>query len=114
MFALTARYMPAPPPGVSSPALWGDPNVITERLGADVRDIRFERATISVPVLSPAHQRELIERTAGPVVKLVESLSAADPGKLAAFRSEFEALTAQYFDENLLRQGFLMTRGVKA
>src|SRR4051812_12293760 len=27
-FAMTARYMPAPPPGVAPPPLWGDPNVI--------------------------------------------------------------------------------------
>lgn len=114
LFALTGRYMPAPPPGVAPPPLWGDPHVIRERLGAAVRDIRFDRATMLVPALSVRHQREMIERTAGPVLKLVESLSVADPARLAAFRTECDALTAEYFDDNLIRQGYLMTRAVKA
>jgi SAM-dependent methyltransferase len=114
MFALTARYMPAPPPGVAPPPLWGEPAVIRERLGAAVRDIRFDRATMLVPTLSVRHQRDMIERNSGPVLKLVESLTVADPGRLAAFRAEAEALTAEYFDGNVLRQGYLMTCAVKA
>jgi SAM-dependent methyltransferase len=113
MFALTARYMPPPPPGVAPPPLWGDPNVVRERLGASVREIRFDRAMMSVPALSVRHQREMFERTAGPVLKLVEMLSATDPVKLSAFRTECEALAAEYFDDNVLRQDYLMTRAVK-
>src|SRR5712675_1316568 len=47
-FALVARYMPPPPPGVSPPPLWGDPNVIRERLGSAVNDIVFDRACMMV------------------------------------------------------------------
>jgi SAM-dependent methyltransferase len=113
MFALTARYMPPPPPGIAAPPLWGDPTVVRERLGAAVRDLRFDRATMLVPALSVAHQREMFERTAGPVLQLVESLRATDPDKLAVFRSECEALAAEYFEDNVLRQGYLLTRAVK-
>ena len=56
----------------------GDPNVVRERLGEAVRDIVFDRATILVPALSVAHHRDVTERTAGPALKLVESLRAAD------------------------------------
>jgi len=113
MFAMTARYMPPPPPGVAPPPLWGDPNVIRERLGTRVRDLRFDRARMLVPALSVQHHREMFERTAGPVIRLVEMLSASDPGKLDAFRRESEALAAEYFDDNVLRQDYLMTRAVK-
>jgi SAM-dependent methyltransferase len=113
MFALAGRYMPPPPPGVSPPPAWGDPNVIRERLGSGVRDIVFDRGRMMQAALSVAHNRELIERTAGPIMKLVESLKTADPVKLAAFRREFDALTAEYFDDNIVRQDFLMTRAVK-
>ena len=113
MFALTARYMPPPPPGVAPPPLWGIPQVIQERLGAAVRDIMFDRATMLVPALSVAHHRELTERTAGPVLKLVESLSLADPARLRAFRQEYDVLAAEYFADNVIRQGYLMTRAVK-
>jgi SAM-dependent methyltransferase len=113
MFALTARYMPPPPPGVAPPPLWGDPAVVRDRLGARVRDMQFERATMLVPILSVQHQREMIERTAGPLVNLVASLSKSDPARLAAFRAECDALTAEYFGDNILQQGYLMTRAVK-
>jgi SAM-dependent methyltransferase len=113
MFAIVSRYLPPPPPGIAAPPLWGDANVIRERLGHAVRDIVFDRATMLVPTLSVPHHREMTERTAGPVRKLVESLTSADPLKLAAFRQEYEALAAEYFDDNLVRQGYLMTRARK-
>lgn len=113
MFALTSKYVPPLPPGVASPPLWGDPNVIRERLGTRVRDLRFDRRTMVVPALSAAHQRESLERNAGPVIKLVEALSSSDPAKLAAYRAECEALIAEYLADNTLRQGYLMTRAIK-
>jgi hypothetical protein len=65
------------------------------------------------PALSLQHYRLLTERTAGPVIKLVENLAANDPAKLATFRAEYDALAAEYFSENIMRMDFLMTRAVK-
>ena len=113
MFALTASYMPPLPPGVSPPPQWGDPNVIRERLGSAVSDIVFERDMIKAPALSPQHYRTLTERTAGPMIKMVETLSANDPAKLVAFRREYDALAAEFFRDNYMRQDFLMTRAKK-
>lgn len=113
MFALVAQFVPAPPPGVAPPPLWGEPQIIRERLGSAVRDIVFDRGRIQAPALSVQHYRELTERTAGPVLKLVEVLSASDPAKLAIFRDTYDALTRQYFDRNFVRQDFLMTRATK-
>jgi SAM-dependent methyltransferase len=113
MFALTGKYMPPPPPGVLPPTLWGDPNIIRERLGSSVRDITFDRERITAPALSIQHYRELTEKTAGPIMKLVESLSVADPAKLATFRREYDALAAEYLEENVMRQDYLMTRATK-
>jgi len=113
MFALTASYMPPPPPGVSPPPQWGDPNVIRERLGSAVSDIAFERDIIKAPALSPQHYRTLTERTAGPMIKMVETLSANDPAKLVAFRREYDALATEFFRDNYVHQDFLMTRAKK-
>lgn len=113
MFTVTARYAPPPPPGVSPPSQWGDPKVVSERLGGAVKDIVFDRATMRVPALSPQHFRAMFERTAGPVIKVVEVLSATDPARLAAFRGEYEALMAEYYDENMVRQDYLLTRATK-
>jgi SAM-dependent methyltransferase len=112
MFALTGRYAPPPPPGAAPPPLWGDPNVVTERLGAAVKDLQFERELMLAPCLSPAHYRESVEATAGPVVKLVAALSG-DPARLQQYRSELETLVALWFEGNALRQHYLMTRATK-
>jgi SAM-dependent methyltransferase len=111
--ALAARYMPPPPPGVAPPMLWGDPNVIRERLGGGVRDLTFDRACMLVPALSPQHFRGNAERAVGPLVKLVESLSVTDPAKLEELRKEFDAIVAAYHGDNLVRQDYLMTRAAK-
>jgi SAM-dependent methyltransferase len=113
MFSLVASYMPPPPPGVSPPPQWGDPNVVRQRFGNAVRDIVFEREAMVAPALSVQHHRTLTERTAGPMLKLTQSLSASDPAKLAKFRGEYEALATEFFHENFLQQEFLMTRATK-
>jgi SAM-dependent methyltransferase len=112
-FALTARYMPPPATEVPSPTLWGEPQVIRQRLGDRVRNVTFTRATMNVPALGPRHAREVREKTAGPTVKLVQMLEATDPAKLAVFRKEMEDLITEYFDGNVVTQGYLITRAIK-
>jgi SAM-dependent methyltransferase len=112
-FKLVASYMPPPPPGVSPPPQWGDVAIVRERLGEAVKDIHFDRACMLVPALSLQNYRNHIEHTAGPMLKLVEMLSKGDPAKLAQFRREYDALIAPYFEDNIIRQDFLMTRAIK-
>ena len=85
---------------------------MSERLGSAVKDIVFDRATLFAPALSPPHFRAMFERTAGPVIKMIESL-AAEPAKLAAFRTEMDALISEYFRDNTVRQDYLLTRAIK-
>lgn len=113
MFRLIGSYMPPPPPGVSPPVQWGEQSIVRERMGSAVRDLTFGEGTIHAPALSPQHFRAFTERTAGPAIKVVENLSASDPAKLAVFRSEFDAIAADFFDENMTKQRFLMTRATK-
>jgi SAM-dependent methyltransferase len=112
MFALTASYLP-PPPGVAPPAQWGDPNIVRQRLGAAVKDISFDRARMNVYALSPAHQREAMERAVGSMARVVEELSGTDPEKLLEFRRQYDAIAGEYFEENILRQDYLITRATK-
>jgi len=70
-------------------------------------------ATMHVPALSLQHHRTNFERTVGPIVKLVEMLSTSDPAKLEEVRRRFEALTAEYYDDNVVSQGYLITRAIK-
>ena len=114
-FGLVAAYAP-PPAGAqvpASPALWGNPDVVRERLGAAVRDLAFERELMAQPSLSPQHTRVLQESTIGGLAKLVASLEANQPERLAALRTELEALIGEYFEDNAVRQHFTMARATK-
>jgi SAM-dependent methyltransferase len=113
-FTLIARYAPPPPPGVAPPTQWGVPEIVTQRLGIAVRDVVFDRGTMRVPALSPQHLRTRAEKSIGPLIKVVETLSATDPSKLAALRREYDDLVGEYYHDNTLRQDYLLTRAIKS
>jgi SAM-dependent methyltransferase len=112
-FVLVGRYAPPPPTGAMPPVLWGDPNIVRERLGNAVTDIVFDRDRMLVPALSTTHFRTFFERSAGPVIKLIETLSASAPDRLSEFRREFEDIVAEYFQDNTVHQDYLLTRATK-
>jgi len=113
MFALSMKYLPPPPHAAPAPPLWGEPSIVRERLGSAVKDIHFDRERMTIPALSPAHHRAGAEKSAGAVVRLVAVLQTADPAKLEQFRREYDALAAEYFEDNLVRQDYLITRATK-
>ena len=82
--------------------------MITERLAGRFDSLFFSRGTMTLPALSMQHYRLFMERSVGPMQKLVESL-AANPEKLASFRAEFEELALPYYRENEIHQDYLMT-----
>ena len=90
--ALAARYMPPPTPDVPSPVLWGDPNVVRQRLGTVVTDIVFDRDSL---------------------LTMIELLFATDPEKLSTFRREFDGVVSRYYKQNIVDQGYLITRARK-
>ncbi len=113
LFSLTGRYAPPPPDGVSPPWQWGDVNIVKERLGSSVTNLHFTRRTMFFQILSPQHYRLFMEKNVGPIYKLTQALEKADPKKLAQFRQECDTLTALYFEDNRVRQDYLLTRAIK-
>jgi ubiquinone/menaquinone biosynthesis C-methylase UbiE len=113
-FALMGRYAPPPLAGVTPPVLWGDPNLVRERLGSAVKDLTFTRDTMTLQTLSPQHYRLFMEKNFGPAMRLLQSLDASDPTKANALRREMEELALPYFENNTIRQDFLMSRAIKA
>jgi len=114
MFALVGKYLPPPPEGVAPPALWGSPDVVSERLGNAVTDVVFDRGVLRTPGFGPRHMRVYFESSGASVTRAVKHLSD-QPEKLETLRNEVEALIAEYFDpaENVLRQDYLLTRARK-
>jgi SAM-dependent methyltransferase len=115
MFTLVNKYMPPPPPDAPRPAappMWGDPNVVRERLGDGVTNLEFMREELRSPTMSIKHARQLFESTVAPLARVIKM---APPDKIDSFRGEFETLLGDYFDPigNVLRQHFLMSRALK-
>ena len=109
LFAFVAKNSPPPPPGAAPPPQWGSPGIVTERLGGKFDAPFFSRGVMQFPALSLAHFREFMERSLGPMQKLIEA-SAQEPARLAALRAEFETLAAPYYFGNMIRQEYLLTR----
>jgi hypothetical protein len=110
MFALVSKYVP-PPAEVAPPPQWGDPQIVRQRLGSAVKDLRFDRELMISPCLSVPLFRHFME-TVGPLAKAQQQFKDA-PEKLQNLRAELEALMAEYVDGNTMRQHFLMTRATK-
>ena len=113
VFALVGRYLPPPPPGVAPPTQWGEPATIRQRLGAAVKNLSFDHATMIIPALSVKHYRLGAEKSSGSIVRLVKELQEGDSTRLEEFRREYDALMGEYFEDNLLRQDYLITRATK-
>lgn len=110
-FALGATYVP-PPPGTVPLGLWGEPNVVRERLGPGVEDLFFERGILPWPALSPMHYRAVQEAKAGPFMRTIQVLQS-QPERLAAYRAELDALVSPYLVDNVVHLEYLLSRATK-
>ena len=111
-FRLVGKYAPKPPEGVSSPVEWGEPSIILDRLGNEVKDVTFHRSEFKNPALSPSHMRNFLEAYIGPVSAVVNMLQS-EPNTLLKFRRELDDLLSEYFIDNGVIQSYLMTRAIK-
>jgi SAM-dependent methyltransferase len=93
MLKLTVGYVP-PPAGVPSVLLWGDPDVVRERLGGGVADLRVERRVMvfDYPV-GPAGTVELFRTWYGPTVR---AFAALDEGRGSGLFADLVRLWSEH------------------
>ena len=92
MFKTTAAYVP-PPPGMTSPVLWGKDDVVRERFADGVSKVETKARTVVFAFpFSPAEVVEHFRLYYGPSNK---AFLALDETKQAAMRSELEKLWTQ-------------------
>ena len=111
LFAFIGRNSPPLPPGAQPPPMWGSPGIVAERLAGKFEAPFFGRGVMQFPALSLPHFREFMERSIGPMQKLMEA-SAREPETQSRLRAEFEALAAPYYAGNFVRQDYLLTRAM--
>lgn len=112
MFAMMGDYLPPPPAGTAPSPQWGVPEIVKERLGDAIEQLAFDRDRMLTPGLSPRHIVGKYEEQSAPVKKAVE-LMKDQPAKLVEFRNRFQKLVEIYFQDNQVRQDYLMTRAIK-
>lgn len=98
MFRTIARHIA--PPGMPSPLLWGDPEVVKERLGEGLSELRLTcRMYPFAYPFGPAGVVEFFRRNYGPMTRAFDSLSPAGQERLRA------ELLELWSDGNLARGG---------
>lgn len=97
MGAVLSKYLPAEAGPAEPPFLWGDPDVVRERLGNGVDDIAFETRTLQTPVLSPAHYWEKAETESGLFIAALEAIDENDRPEL---REQMIETIEQFFDDS--------------
>lgn len=86
--------------------------IMHTRLSSLADNIVFDHDRSIVPGLSVPLIRNIFETGAGPLKKMVETLSFK-PSKLNALRSDIDISISQYFEDNYLRMDHLMTKAQK-
>ncbi len=97
MFAVMRPYVPAPPPGVQPPPLWGDEGHVRGLLGDGVGRLEFRRRTL--PVTRFARPEDFVaffRRTYGPTIAAFRGL-AGEPDRAAALDAELTDLARGAF-----------------
>lgn len=95
--AVLSDYLPPDFDASEPPFLWGDPDVVRERVGDGVEDLAFETGTVLTPVLSPAHYWEKARTESGMFIAALEAIDEADH---PALRREMIETIEQFFDDS--------------
>lgn len=104
--------MVPPPPGASPPPQWGVEETVKERLGTGVKGVRFERGTVSWPMLSSGHLWALFRDSYGPFVVALAKL-ANEPHKQEQLAKDVKAIFESFYADNEISFEYLVTVATK-
>jgi ubiquinone/menaquinone biosynthesis C-methylase UbiE len=90
---VASGYGPAPPGGIPSPLLWGEPEVVRERLGELAASVELQPRMVPTRFDSTQAAREFQERYNGPLIALRNALP---PERYDALMTELDQLTDQF------------------
>lgn len=113
MFATMKPYVPAPPPGVSPPPLWGDEDHVRE-LFADRLDITSRRDALAVNHFpTGAALRDYFKSNYGPTIMAYRNIEN-DPSRTAALDAELAELGDRALaGSSTMRWEYLLVLGLK-
>lgn len=98
LFATMKPYVPAPPPGVSSPPLWGSEDHVRTLLGDRVTDVATERRALTVDRFGDgAAFRDYFKTNYGPTITAYRAI-ADDADRVAALDADIAALGDRFLN----------------
>lgn len=96
LFATMRPYVPAPPPGVQPPPLWGDEAHVRALLGDRVEDVVAERRRLPVSCFRSGEAfRDFFKASYGPTIAAYRGLGD-DVDRVAALDAELAALPDEF------------------
>lgn len=102
------EYLPPDPDAADPPFLWGNHDVVRDRLGDNTEDISFETGAVMLRVLSPAHYWERAKTESGMFIVALENTREADQQDLRV--EMIETIKRYYNDsENGVRMEYRLT-----
>ncbi|MFS0853669.1 class I SAM-dependent methyltransferase [Microbacterium sp. 179-I 3D4 NHS] len=111
LFATLTRFVPAPPPGVQPPPLWGEEEHVRELLGDRVTDLRMERRSLPVDrFASPEEFRDFFRDLYGPTAAAYRGV-ADDEERRAALDAAMIALAQKHLDGGAMGWEYLLVTG---
>ncbi|OFB38002.1 hypothetical protein BA059_16555 [Mycolicibacterium sp. (ex Dasyatis americana)] len=109
LFATMKPYVPAPPPGVSPPPLWGDEEYVRTLLGDRVGELTCERRELDVTAYPDgAAFRDHFKANYGPTISAYRAI-AADAERVAALDAEIAALGDRFLTGATMPWEYLLT-----
>ena len=98
LFATMTPYVPAPPPGVSSPPLWGSEDHVRTLLGDRDTDVATERRALTVDRFGDgAAFRDYFKTNYGPTITAYRAI-ADDADRVAALDADIAALGDRFLN----------------
>ena len=108
MFATMKAYVPAPPPGVEPPPLWGRDAHVRALFGERVTDVTTSRRPLDVDrFATPEAFRDFFKTNYGPTITAYRNV-AADPEKTASLDADLCALAAAHLTDGHMPWEYLL------
>jgi ubiquinone/menaquinone biosynthesis C-methylase UbiE len=93
LIAVAFSYFPVPPGGLAPPLLWGEPDVVHQRLEELAASVEIQPRMAPIRFASKQAVMEFHERYNGPLIALRSTLPLE---RYQALRAELDALTDQF------------------
>lgn len=109
MAGVVQEYLPPDPDAPEPPVLWGDPEVVAERLAGDVAGLEFETGTVDQLSLSPAHFWTDARTQSGLFIVALDDVAEDD---VPDVRAAMIAAVDRYFDDrrNVVSMEYQLSR----